>query len=60
MLKMHKFDQLFEEMLFARNKKLYTIIIYSNNRTVRNWSQSNVTTVVMAAMTIKDGRNFGF
>jgi hypothetical protein len=60
MLKMHKLlDQLFEEMLFARNQKLYTIYT-ATIKELEIGHKGDVTTVAMATKTIQDGRYFGF
>ena len=59
MLKMHKLDQVFEEMLFARNQKLYTICT-ATIKQLGIGHKSDVTTVAMATMTIQDGHIFYF
>jgi hypothetical protein len=58
MLKTHKLDQLFEEMLFARNKKLYTIYT-ATIKQLEIGHIGDVTTVAMTTMMIQDGRYFG-
>jgi hypothetical protein len=56
---MHKLDQVFEEMLFARNQKLYTICT-ATIKQLGIGHKSDVTTVAMATMTIQDGHIFYF
>ena len=58
-VKMHKLDQLFDEMLLARNKKLYTIYT-ATIKQLEIGHKGDVITVTMATMTIQDGRYFGF
>jgi hypothetical protein len=58
--KMHKLDQLFEEMLLARNKKLYTIYKATIEQ-LETRPKNDVTTVAIAAtMMIQCDRYFGF